>query len=86
VINDALIEKLVIALAAQLPPPIPIEIGLWDMTTIAHLLKRNESQVRNRIVCLPNFPKAIPLLATGGPRLYCAAEALAWVGKYLDKD
>jgi len=82
VIDDALIEKLAAALAAQLPPPIPIEFNLWNVATIARLLKRNESQVRNRIVCLPEFPKAIRLPVPTGPRLYRAAEVLAWVGKY----
>jgi hypothetical protein len=86
VVDDALFEKLAAAMAAQLPPPIPIEIDLWDVATIARLLKRNESQVRNRIVCLPDFPKAIRLPVTGGPRLYRAAEVVAWVGKYQDKD
>jgi len=86
VIDDALIKKLVSALATQLPPPIPFEIDLWDVATIARLLKRNESQVRNRIVCLPDFPKAIRLPTAAGPRLYRAAEVLAWVSKYQDKD
>lgn len=85
-IDDALIERLATALAAQLPPPIPIEIDLWDVATIARLLKRNESQVRNRLVCLPDFPKAIRLPVPSGPRLYRAAEVLAWVSKYQDKD
>lgn len=85
-IDDALIEKLAAALAAQLPPPIPIEIDLWNVATIARLLKRNESQVRNRMVCLPDFPKAIRLPVSSGPRLYRAAEVLAWVSKYQDKD
>lgn len=44
VIDDALIEKLAAALAAQLPSTIPIEIDLWDVDAIARLLKRNESQ------------------------------------------
>jgi predicted DNA-binding transcriptional regulator AlpA len=86
VIDDTLVEKLAVALAAQLPPPIPFEIDLWDVATIARLLKRNESQVRNRIVCLPDFPKAIRLPTASGPRLYRAAEVLVWVGKYQDKD
>jgi len=86
VIDDALIEKLATALAAQLPPPIPIEVDLWDVATIARLLKRNESQVRNRVVCLPDFPKAIRLPVTSGPLLYRAAEVLAWAGKHQDKD
>jgi predicted DNA-binding transcriptional regulator AlpA len=86
VIDDALIERLAAALAAQLPPPIPIEIDLWDVATIARLLKRNESQVRNRVVCLPDFPKAIRLPIAAGPRLYRAAEVLTWVSKYQDRD
>jgi len=86
VIDDALIERLAAALAAQLPPPIPFEIALWDVATIARLLKRNESQVRNRMVCLPDFPNAICLPVTGGPRLYRAAEVLAWVSKYQEKE
>jgi predicted DNA-binding transcriptional regulator AlpA len=86
VIDAALIERLAAALAAQLPPPIPIEIDLWDVAMIARLLKRNESQVRNRIICLPDFPKAIRLPVTSGPLLYRAAEVLAWAGKYQDKD
>lgn len=86
VIDDALIERLAAALAAQLLPPIPFEIDLWDVATIARLLKRNESQVRNRMVCLPDFPKAICLPVNGGPRLYRAAEVLAWAGKYQDKE
>lgn len=86
VIDDALIERLAAALATQLPPPMPPEIDLWDVATIARLLKRNESQVRNRIVCLPDFPKAIRLPVPSGPRLYRAAEVLAWAGKYQDKD
>lgn len=86
VIDDALIERLATALAAQLPPPIPIEIDLWDVAMIARLLKRNESLVRNRLVCLPDFPRAIRLPTAAGPRLYRAAEVLAWVGKYQDKD
>jgi len=86
VIDDSLIEKLAAALAAQLPPPIPIEIDLWDVATIARLLKQNESQVRNRLVRLPDFPKAIRLPTAAGPRLYRAAEVLAWVSKYQDKN
>ena len=86
VIDDALLERLAAALAAQLPPPIPIEIDLWDVATIARLLKRNESQVRNCMVCLPDFPKAIHLPVTSSLRLHRAAEVLAWISKYQRKD
>lgn len=86
VIDDALIEKLATALTTQLPSTIPLAIDLWDVATIARLLKRNESQVRSYVVGLPGFPKAIRLPIAGGSRLYRAAEVLAWIDKYQDKD
>ena len=69
---NILIKKLAAAVAAQLSLPIPIKIDLLDVATITRLLKRNESQVCNRIVCLPDFPKAICLRVTGGLRCRCA--------------
>lgn len=86
--DNELIERLSAALAGQLQPPIPIDIDMWDVATIARVLKRSESQVRNRMICLPDFPKAIRLPVAGGGRgqpLYCAAEVLDWVRKYQDR-
>lgn len=87
--ENELIQRLAAALAAQLQPPIPVSIDLWDVATIARVLKRSESQVRNRLICLPDFPKAIRLPVEGGGRgkpLYRAVEVLRWVGKYQDKN
>jgi predicted DNA-binding transcriptional regulator AlpA len=87
--DDEFIQKLAAALAAQLQPPIPVSIDLWDVATIARVLKRSETQVRNRMICLPDFPKAIRLPMAGGGRgqpLYRAYEVLTWIGKYQDKN
>lgn len=87
--EDVLIQKLALALAAQLQPPVPVQIDMWDVATIARVLKRSETQVRSRMICLPDFPKAIRLPVAGGGRgqpLFRASEVLAWVGKYQDKN
>jgi len=83
--DDEFIQKLAAALAAKLQPPIPVSIDLWDVATIARVLKRSESMVRNRLICLPDFPKAIRLPVASGGRgqpLYRATEVLKWIGKY----
>ena len=86
--DNELIERLSAALAGQLQPTIPIDIDMWDVATIARVLKRSESQVRNRMICLPDFPKAIRLPVAGGGRgqpLFRATEILEWVRKYQDR-
>lgn len=83
-----MIQRISAALAGQLQPPIPVQIDLWDVATIARVLKRSETQVRNRLICLPDFPKAIRLPVAGGGRgqpLYKATEVLEWAGKYQDR-
>jgi hypothetical protein len=87
--DDEFIQKLAAALAAHLQPQIPVSIDLWDVAMIARVLKRSETQVRNRLTCLPDFPKAIRLPVAGGGRgqpLYRATEVLKWVSKYQDKN
>ena len=67
---------------------VPIQIDLWDVETIARVFKRSETQVRNRMICLPDFPKAIRLPAASGGRsrpLYRATEVLEWTRKYQDR-
>jgi hypothetical protein len=83
-----LINRLAAAVARQMRPPIPLEIDLWSIAEIAALLKRSEAQVRERMACLPDFPKAIRLPSSNGARgqaLYRATEVLAWVAKYQDR-
>lgn len=83
-----LIEKLAAALEQRLRPTIPLSIDLWDISTIAAYLKRNESVVRERLACKPDFPAAIRLPTESGKRghpLYKAKEVINWVEKYLEK-
>jgi len=88
--NDTdLITRLAAELAKQLRPALPIEIDLWDISTIATYLKRSESVVRERMACLPDFPKAIRLPSSRsvrGQALYRARDIIQWTAKYQDKN
>ena len=86
-----LIERMAQAVAHHIAPrvPIPIEIDLWDMATIAGYLKRDASTVRERLACLPDFPKAIRLPSAsrrGAQPLYKATEVIRWVETYQEKN
>ena len=86
--ENELIQQMAAAVAQHLQPAIPVNVDLWDVATIARVLKRSESQVRNRLICLPDFPKAIRLPVEGGGRgkpLYRANEVLDWTRKYQDR-
>ncbi|MDN4036769.1 hypothetical protein [Massilia sp. YIM B02443] len=88
--NDSdFIARMAAELAKQLRPSLPIEIDLWDIATIATYLKRSESVVRERMACLPDFPKAIRLPSTRSGRghaLYRAKEVIQWASRYQDKN
>lgn len=82
------IQQVAAAVAAHLHPPVPVHFDRWDVATIARVLKRSENYVRNSVICLPDFPKAIRLPVTGGGRgqpLFKATEVLAWTDKYQDR-
>jgi hypothetical protein len=90
-VDTDLISQLAAAIAKHVKPApaIPLEIDMWDIATIAAVFKRSESQVRERMACLPDFPKAIRLpssTAGRGQALYPALEVLAWAKKYRDKN
>lgn len=80
------LSEMVSQIISNMKPAIPIDIDLWDIATIAKFLKRNDAVVRERIACLPDFPKAIrlPSLKGLGRPLYKAAEVIAWAEKYRD--
>lgn len=87
--DSELITRLAAELAKQIRPSIPVDIDLWDITTIATYLKRSESVVRERMACLPDFPKAIRLPSTRavrGQALYRAREVIRWAEQYQDKN
>jgi hypothetical protein len=82
-----LLEKLANAINRLTKPTIPLSIDLWDVSTIAQFLKRSDSQVRERVTCLPDFPKAIRLPSQNGRGhpLYKATEVIAWVESLQEK-
>jgi len=88
--EQALIERIaasVEALAHQ-RRIIPLSIDLWDFETIALYLKRSQQQVRERVACLPTFPKAIRLPIASGERaahpLFRASEVIAWAESHQE--
>ncbi|MGZ9027351.1 MAG: hypothetical protein ACXW2U_08775 [Telluria sp.] len=82
-----LIGQLAEAVAALAKPAIPIDLDLWDIATIATYLKRDPQVVRERMACLPSFPKAIRLPTKTGRAqpLYYAKEVIEWVRSYKEK-
>jgi hypothetical protein len=87
--DHELIKQLIEALGGLTKPAIPVEIDLWDTATVAAYLKRSDAVVRERIACLPDFPKAIrppSSRAERGRPLYEAKEVIAWAKKYKDKN
>ena len=81
-----LLTKLADLLGKQLRPTLPVDIDLWDVSTIALFLKRSDSAVRERICPLPDFPKAIRLPSQGGRGhpLWKAKEVIEWAEKYRE--
>lgn len=82
------IEKLAIQLAERIKPSIPLSIDLWDINTIATYIKRDPATVRERLACLPDFPRAIRLPSAKGNKgqpLYKATEVINWVTKHSER-
>ncbi len=82
------IDQLACALAKHIKPTIPLNIDLWDINTIAEYLKRDSATVRERLACLPDFPRAVRLPSAKGHKaqpLYKAIEVISWVEKYREK-
>ena len=82
-----LIARIADAVALQMRPAIPLSIDLWDIATIASYLKRDAQVVRERMACLPSFPKAIRLPTKTGRAqpLYNAKEVISWVQGFQEK-
>lgn len=83
--SDAdLIDKISAALADRLIPALPISVDLWDMKTIAAYLKRSPDSVRERLACLPDFPRPIRLPSAGRAQaLYKAREVIHWAESHV---
>lgn len=86
--NDSeLIERLATAIAAHIRPTIPLSVDLWDTAMIAAYLKRDPQSVRERVACLPSFPRAIrfPTVKGRSQPLYRAKEVIEWVQSHQEK-
>ena len=82
-----LIERLADAIERRIKPVLPLSVALWDMATIAAYLQRDTDSVRERIACLPDFPKPIRLPSAtkrGAHPLYKASEVIAWTETYRE--
>jgi hypothetical protein len=85
--ESELIERLAAAVADRVKPTFSQEVELWDMEIVAQYLRRNIATVRKQYACLPSFPKAIRLPATGTAQaLYNASEVIVWAQRHKEKN
>ena len=61
-----LIERPAVAVAKHMQPVVPPSIRLWSTEAIATYLQRPTQVVRERVVCMPGFPRPIRLPAVSG--------------------
>lgn len=85
---DELIVRIAEEVAVRLRPAIPLSVDLWDIAIIAEFLKRDPQVVRERMACMPSFPKAIRLPTKNGRAhpLYKAKEIIEWTEKFRDRN
>jgi len=59
---------------------LPVEVDLWDTEHIARYLKYSYSTVRDKIICLPSFPRPIHINTANGKSLprFKAREVIHW--------
>lgn len=76
------------AIAAHMPPTIPVDVALWSTADCAAYLRISESSFQQRVACLPGFPQAIRLPRatghTGHPR-WKAREVIEWAEGYQER-
>lgn len=85
-----LIERLAVAVAKHMQPVVPLSIRLWSTEAIATYLQRPTQVVRERVVCMPGFPRPIRLPAVSGGKAIAhprwkASEVIAWVESHRDE-
>lgn len=85
--TEEILTKILEKLSAP-APVIPLSVDLWDIATIAAFLKREPQVVRERMACLPTFPKAIRLQTKTGRAqpLYKATEVIAWTNSHQERN
>jgi prophage regulatory protein len=86
--NDERLIHILERIAEKLNATVPFDIDLWSSDQIAAYLKKDRRKVMERVVCLPDFPKAIRLPSvTGGKQhpLWKACEVIQWVESYQER-
>lgn len=82
------IAALARAIAANLPPQIPIDVALWNAADCAAYLRTSESSFYSRVACLPGFPQPIRLPRPDGrkghPR-WKAREVIEWAERHQER-
>lgn len=84
------IDELAQEIANRVRPAVPIDVALWSTEDIAGYLRRSADVVRERIVCLPTFPKPIRLPANrkgakSSHPLWKASEVIAWTESHREQ-
>jgi hypothetical protein len=85
---DIFAQKVAAALLAQMKPPVPLSVDLWDTAMIGAYQKRNPRSVSERVVVVADFPRAIRIPSNGSTRpqpLWRATEVIAWAESYMDR-
>lgn len=83
-----LIRQIGEALAAHIPPRIPVNVDLWGYADIGAFLKVTPTHVAERYATRADFPRAIRLPSSGPGRAhprYKACEIIRWADQYKDK-
>ena len=88
--DTELIDRLAAAVAERVLPAVPFNVQLWSTEAIATYLQRPAQVVRERVVCLPGFPRPIRLPAAAGSKAtahprWKAAEVIAWTESHREK-
>jgi hypothetical protein len=87
--NDQELNALAAAIAAKMRPTISFDIDLWSSAEIALFLKRSQTSVTDRIVCLPSFPSSIriPVLGSSGKShpLWKATDVVDWAESHRER-
>lgn len=87
--NDhELIVAIARAVAANMPPQIPIDVALWSVADCAAYLRISESSFYQRVACMPGFPQAIRIPRLDGSRghpRWKAREVIEWAEGHQER-
>lgn len=78
------LDDLARQIADRVRPAVPIEYAVWDVQDVAGYLRKSPQVVRERIVCIPDFPRPIRTPSTRGGKIssghptWKAIEVIRW--------